>query len=356
MTSRKNGGGAHSWQETPWEQRRALGLQRAEMTMTANKNSSITHGAGGTKAPRGTLSRKSFEFEDASSLQSLYPSSPTENGTENQPKFGSKSTLEENAYEDIVGDLPKENPYEDVDLKSRRAGRKSQQLSENSLDSLHRMWSPQDRKYNSPPTQLSLKPNSQSLRSGNWSERKSHRLPRLPKRHSHDDMLLLAQLSLPSSPSSLNEDSLSTTSELLSSRRARRIPKLVQRINSIYNAKRGKKRLKKLSMSSIETASLRDENSESESDSDDRFKAHTQRLVHIQSMLKRAPSYRTLELELLEWQERELFEYFVVVSLKKKPSRNTYLPEVSYQFPKECAFSSSSRGCWLLLISQALLK
>ncbi|XP_068412676.1 DENN domain-containing protein 2B isoform X4 [Eschrichtius robustus] len=309
---------------------------------------------------RKSQSRKSFEFEDASSLQSLYPSSPTENGTESQPKFGSKSTLEENAYEDIVGrgwglknivlvsmiqrgvalvenppgDLPKENPYEDVDLKSRRAGRKSQQLSENSLDSLHRMWSPQDRKYNNPPTQLSLKPGSQSLRSGNWSERKSHRLPRLPKRHSHDDMLLLAQLSLPSSPSSLNEDSLSTTSELLSSRRARRIPKLVQRINSIYNAKRGKKRLKKLSMSSIETSSLRDENSESESDSDDRFKAHTQRLVHIQSMLKRAPSYRTLELELLEWQERELFEYFVVVSLKRKPSRNTYLPEVSYQFPK----------------------
>ncbi|XP_021541426.1 DENN domain-containing protein 2B isoform X3 [Neomonachus schauinslandi] len=283
---------------------------------------------------RRSQSRKSFEFEDASSLQSLYPSSPTENGTESQPKFGSKSTLEENAYEDIVGDLPKENPYEDVDLKSRRAGRKSQQLSENSLDSLHRMWGPQDRKYNNPPTQLSLKPSSQSLRSGHWSERKSHRLPRLPKRHSHDDMLLLAQLSLPSSPSSLNEDSLSTTSELLSSRRARRIPKLVQRINSIYNAKRGKKRLKKLSMSSIETASLRDENSESESDSDDRFKAHTQRLVHIQSMLKRAPSYRTLELELLEWQERELFEYFVVVSLKKKPSRNTYLPEVSYQFPK----------------------
>ena len=76
------------------------------------------------------------------------------------------------------------------------------------------------------PRQLSLKPGSQSLRSGTWSERKSHRLPRLPKRHSHDDMLLLAQLSLPSSPSSLNEDSLSTTRELLSSRRARRIPKV----------------------------------------------------------------------------------------------------------------------------------
>uniref|UniRef100_A0A8C3VJW9 DENN domain containing 2B n=1 Tax=Catagonus wagneri TaxID=51154 RepID=A0A8C3VJW9_9CETA len=286
------------------------------------------------RAHRKAQSRESLEFEDASGLRSPYPSSPTENGTESQPKFGSKSTLEENAYEDIVGDLPKENPYEDVDLRSRRAGRKSQQLSENSLDSLHRMWSPQDRKYSNPPAQLSLKPGSQSLRSGNWSERKSHRLPRLPKRHSHDDMLLLAQLSLPSSPSSLNEDSLSTTSELLSSRRARRVPKLVQRINSIYSAKRGKKRLKKLSVSSVETSSLRDENSESESDSDDRFKAHTQRLVHIQSVLKRAPSYRTLELELLEWQERELFECFVVVSLRRRPSRGTYLPEVSYQFPK----------------------
>ncbi|KGL84911.1 Suppression of tumorigenicity 5 protein, partial [Tinamus guttatus] len=254
---------------------------------------------------RKSQNRKSFEFEDASSLQSLYPPSPTENGTESQHKFGSKSTLEENAYEDIVGESPKENPYEDVELKGRHAGRKSHQLSENSLDSLHRMWSPQDRKYTAPP-QLPSKPSSQ----------------RRP------------QLAFPPPPGSLHEDSLSTTSELLSTRRARRIPKLVQRINSIYSAKRGKKRLKKLSMSNIETASLRDENSESESDSDDRFKAHTQRLVHIQSMLKRAPSYRTLELELIEWQERELFEYFVVVSLKKKPSKNTYLPEVTYQFPK----------------------
>uniref|UniRef100_A0A8C3VBH1 DENN domain containing 2B n=1 Tax=Catharus ustulatus TaxID=91951 RepID=A0A8C3VBH1_CATUS len=219
-----------------------------------------------------------------------------------------------------------ENPYEDVELKGRHAGRKSHQLSENSLDSLHRMWTPQNRKYTAPP-QLPSKASSHSMRVGNWSERKSHRLPRLPKRHSHDDMLLLAQLGIPSSPSSLNEDSLSTASELLSTRRARRIPKLVQRINSIYSAKRGKKRLKKLSMSNIETASLRGMVQVS-------WSTHTQRLVHIQSMLKRAPSYRTLELELIEWQERELFEYFVVVSLKKKPSKNTYLPEVTYQFPK----------------------
>lgn len=62
--------------------------------------------------------------------------------------------------------------------------------------------------------------------------------------------------------------------------------------------------------------------------------AHTQRLLKLQSILRRAPSYRTLELQLIEWQERELFEYFVVVSLKKKPSKNSYTPEVTYQFPK----------------------
>lgn len=68
--------------------------------------------------------------------------------------------------------------------------------------------------------------------------------------------------------------------------------------------------------------------------------AHTQRLLKLQSILRRAPSYRTLELQLIEWQERELFEYFVVVSLKKKPSKNSYTPEVTYQFPKVRAWQS----------------
>lgn len=282
--------------------------------------------------------RKSFEFEDAVSLHSSHSPSPTENGTSTLPlevhsRFSSKSTLaEENAYEDII-DTPKENPYEDVDLKGRYPGRKLRLSSENSLDSLHRMWSPQERKYTTPP-QLPPKPSSLTLRLSSTIDRRTLRLPRLSKRHSHDDVLLLSHLSVPSSPTSLNDDSMSTTSELLSTRRSRRIPKLVQKINGIYSAKRGKKRLKKLSLSNFENASLRDENSESESDSDDRFKAHTQRLVHIQSVLKKAPSYRTLERELIEWQERELFEYFVVISLKKKPSKNTYIPEVSYQFPK----------------------
>uniref|UniRef100_A0A8C2EYC9 DENN domain containing 2B n=1 Tax=Cyprinus carpio TaxID=7962 RepID=A0A8C2EYC9_CYPCA len=250
-----------------------------------------------------TQDRESCESEDAVSLPLSYPSSPTENGTERHSRPSSKSTLEENAYEDIV---EKENPYEDVDPVRRCLARNSRLLPERSRDSLNRMWTSQDR-------------NSQSLRLPGPADRKSQRPSRLSKRHSHDDMLLLPQLGMPSSACGLLDDSLNPSTDTLASHRQKRVPKVVQRINSIYCTKRGKKRLKKLSLSNIETASLR---------------AHTQRLLKLQSMLRRAPSYRTLELQLIEWQERELFEYFVVVSLKKKPTKNSYTPEVTYQFPK----------------------
>ncbi|KAG7276675.1 hypothetical protein CRUP_032024 [Coryphaenoides rupestris] len=270
-------------------------------------------------SPRRAQDRESCESEDAASLPCSYPSSPTENGTvttETHSRPCSKSTLEENTYEDIV---EKENPYEDVDLKRRSLVRKSCLLPEG-----NRAWSSMERtrtlrlRYSQLGAQP--KPSSQSQRlSGAADGRKSHRSAQLSKRHSHDDMLLLAQLGAAPSAGGLLEDGLSNTGL-----------KLVQRINAIYCTKRGKKRLKKLSMSNLETASLRDDNSESESDSDDRFKAHTQRLLKLQSILRRAPSYRTLELQLIEWQERELFEYFVVVSLKKKPTsgKGPRLPEV----------------------------
>ncbi|XP_061884802.1 suppression of tumorigenicity 5 protein isoform X1 [Entelurus aequoreus] len=271
--------------------------------------------------------RESYESEDATSLLPSYTSSPAENGTlttETQSQSNSKSTLEENAYEDII---EKENPYEDVDLKRRTLGRKICHLESS------RSWTAMDRKHNSPP-QLPSKPSSQSLRLIGTSDRTSHRVSQLPKRHSHDETLLLPQMGVSASSCVLLDENLCGTGDNLASHRHWRIPKLVQRINSIYCTKRGKKRLKKLSLANLDSSSLRDDNSESESDSDDRFKAHTQRLLKLQSILRRAPSYRTLELQLIEWQERELFEYFVVVSLKNKPSKNSYSPEVTYQFPK----------------------
>ncbi|XP_077419225.1 DENN domain-containing protein 2B isoform X1 [Vanacampus margaritifer] len=278
---------------------------------------------GGTSSP--SQDREPCESADATSLLSSHPSSPSENGTvttKTQSQPNSKSTLEENAYEDII---EKENPYEDVDLKRRSLGRKTHLESS-------RSWTAMDRKQNSPP-QLPSKPSSQSLRLMSTNDRKSHRVSQLSKRYSHDETLLLPQMGGSASSCGLLDDSLCGTSDNLASHRHWRIPKLVQRINSIYCSKRGKKRLKKLSMTNLDT-SLRDDNSESESDSDDRFKAHTQRLLKLQSILRRAPSYRTLELQLIEWQERELFEYFVVVSLKKKQTKNSYSPEVTYQFPK----------------------
>lgn len=59
--------------------------------------------------------------------------------------------------------------------------------------------------------------------------------------------------------------------------------------------------------------------------------AHSQRLVLVQSM--QAGRYRTLERDLLELQERKLFEYFIVVALHKTKAGVPYLPEVTQQFP-----------------------
>lgn len=61
--------------------------------------------------------------------------------------------------------------------------------------------------------------------------------------------------------------------------------------------------------------------------------AHSQRLVSVQSMLKQTGRYRTLERDLMDLQERKLFEYFLVVALHKTKAGAPYLPEVTQQFP-----------------------
>uniref|UniRef100_A0A8C6KKR0 DENN domain containing 2B n=1 Tax=Nothobranchius furzeri TaxID=105023 RepID=A0A8C6KKR0_NOTFU len=259
--------------------------------------------------------KRTFEYDAKRDQKGASPTNglPPDRSSESPPPL--PSTPAPSMTQTAKSEGEKENPYEDVDLKRKSLGRKSG-LSESS-----RSWTTTDRKQNSPP-QLPSKPSSQSLRLPGPSDRKSHRMSQLSKRYSHDEMLLIPQIS--GSPCGLLDESLCSTRDTLPPHRHWRIPKLVQRINSIYCTKRGKKRLKKLSMSNIETASLRGKG----------FLAHTQRLLKLQSILRRAPSYRTLELQLIEWQERELFEYFVVVSLKKKPSKNSYTPEVTYQFPK----------------------
>lgn len=75
--------------------------------------------------------------------------------------------------------------------------------------------------------------------------------------------------------------------------------------------------------------------------------AHSQRLVSVQSMLRQTGRYRTLERDLMELQERKLFEYFIVVALHKTKAGVPYLPEVTQQFPLKVNISTNvTEACY----------
>lgn len=61
----------------------------------------------------------------------------------------------------------------------------------------------------------------------------------------------------------------------------------------------------------------------------------SRRSVYVQSTLKRRPGYRTLERDLIQLQQQQLFQLFVVVSLRKSSPGNTYAPEITQQFPNK---------------------
>ncbi|XP_023568528.1 DENN domain-containing protein 2A [Octodon degus] len=251
----------------------------------------------GTARPRPSADhRKSYEFEDL--LQG-----PSENSHADwyaQSRLGRTRTLsEENVYEDILDPPMKENPYEDIELHGRCLGKKCVLTSPASPTS----------SIPDTPTKSLAKP------AFFWqnSERRNFRLLDMRKL-SRDGAGSPPKTSPPSTPSS-PDDITFNLGDLQNGRRKRKIPKLVLRINAIYEARRGKKRVKRLSQST-------------ESGSG---KAHSQRLVNVQSRLKQAPHYPAREL--LECQERQLFEYFVVVSLHRKQAGAAYVPKLTQQFP-----------------------
>jgi hypothetical protein len=69
------------------------------------------------------------------------------------------------------------------------------------------------------------------------------------------------------------------------------------------------------------------------------------RLAQLQQSSKRNPHYQTLERDLIELQEQQLFELFVVVSLQKKPSGTSYIPQVIQQFPSKVG-ARRPRSIW----------
>uniref|UniRef100_H3AEH9 DENN domain containing 2A n=1 Tax=Latimeria chalumnae TaxID=7897 RepID=H3AEH9_LATCH len=259
--------------------------------------------------------RKSYEFEDL--LQSS-----SENGRVDwyaQSRISLTRTLsEENIYEDIL-DLPsKENPYEDIETGGRCLGNKC-------VPSF-----PVSPPSSTPETPTKFLPKPGFFRQ--TSERRSFKLLDLRKIN-RDGSGSPSKTSPPSTPSSPDETFFSS-GEPQNGKKRKKFPKLVLKINAIFEARRGKKRVKRLSQSTeSNSGKVTDENSESDSDTEEKLKAHSQRLVHVKSMLKQTPRYRTLERDLIELAERQLFEYFVVVSLHKKQAGGAYVPEVTQQFP-----------------------
>ncbi|KAM8815528.1 DENN domain-containing protein 2A [Rhynchonycteris naso] len=259
--------------------------------------------------------RKSYEFEDL-----LHSSS--ENIRVDwyaQTKLGLTRTLsEENIYEDIPDPPVKENPYEDVELHGRCLGKKCVlNFPGSPISSI-------------PDTSTKLLSKPAFFRQN--SERRNFKLLDTRKL-SRDGTVSPSKTSPPSTPSS-PDDTFFNLGDPPNGRKKRKIPKLVLRINAIYEARRGKKRVKRLSQSTESSSGkVTDENSESDSDTEEKLKAHSQRLVNVKSRLKEAPRYPSLDRELTEYQERQLFEYFVVVSLHKKQAGAAYVPELTQQFP-----------------------
>lgn len=262
--------------------------------------------------PRDSTNRKSYEFEDL--LQSSTEGCRVDWYA--QSRLGLTRTLsEENVYEDILDPPSKENPYEDIELERSCLGNKC--YSPVSLSPVP-----------DTPTKMSSKPGF--FRQN--SERRSFKLLELRKTNKDTGISSPSRISPPSTPSS--PDDTPCLSGDPYNRRRRKIPKMVLKINAIFEARRGKKRMKRVSQSTESTSGrVTDENSESESDTEEKLKAHSQRLVSVQSMLRQTGRYRTLERDLMELQERKLFEYFIVVALHKTKAGVPYLPEVTQQFP-----------------------
>ncbi|KAM9754796.1 DENN domain-containing protein 2A isoform 1-T2 [Menidia menidia] len=262
---------------------------------------------------RDSNNRKSYEFEDL--LQSSSESCRVDWYA--QSRLGLSCTLsEENVYEDIIDPPSKENPYEDIELERSCLGSKCVSPASSSP-------------VPDTPTKLSCKPPGFFRQN---SERRSFKVPELRKTGRDTGISSPSRISPPSTPSS--PDDTPCLSGDPYNRRRRKIPKMVLKINGIFEARRGKKRMKRVSQSNESSSGkVTDENSESESDTEEKLKAHSQRLVSVQSMLRQAERYRTLERDLMELQERKLFEYFIVVALHKTKAGVPYLPEVTQQFP-----------------------
>ncbi|KAL4625061.1 DENN domain-containing protein 2A-like isoform X2 [Arapaima gigas] len=250
---------------------------------------------------RDSIHRKSEESEEP--LQRAAPDSSVE--WHGLGRLSPAHTVsQENIYEDILDPPIKEDPYEDIEVNGLclRNGRT-------------RTLSP-----SSAATDTSTKTSSKS---GLFRENSDRRINRL------QDLGKPSTFSTPSSP----ENTPRLSSDLYN-RRWRRTPKMVQKINSIFESRRGKKRMKRFSQSvECGLGRVTDDNSETDSDMEEKLKAQSLHLETGRAKLRQGSHYRALEWDTVDPGERKLFEYFLVVALQKVKGGVSYLPEVTQQFP-----------------------
>ncbi|KAM9474883.1 DENN domain-containing protein 2C [Clarias gariepinus] len=250
---------------------------------------------------RNRKNRKSFEFEDVVRWTAQQGSRETE--SRRSGLYHTRS--QDSVYEDIISDVLRENPYEDIKVS---------------------------------PMCIPI------MRSRNWTvtQRRTPCTPKLPPKpltlRVNADRLqeVYKQSAMPHFQSSNLGTPRPPATRPVAAYRTQRQPQYVSRIEEIFQAKRGKKRVKN------QTSASRDELSGTESDPEEiTKKGGSQRLVYVQSTLKRRPGYRTLERDLIQLQQQQLFQLFVVVSLRKRSPGNTYYPEITQQFPTK--FEKTSR-------------
>ncbi|KAM9786127.1 LOW QUALITY PROTEIN: DENN domain-containing protein 2C [Neosynchiropus ocellatus] len=243
-----------------------------------------------TNISRHKKNRKSFEYEDAVRLAVRSDTVPGESRTSDLYHAYS----DDNIYEDIICDVNRESPYEDVKFSP--------------------MCLPISR-----PNLPKLPPKPQTLQGYTKNARRKS-----------------SPSSQPSKSSTLAEPPKPAAARRSSAQKLQRTPQYVSKIETIFDDKRGRKRVRN------QGVAVREETSGTESDPEDSSRG-SRRSVYVQSTLKRRPGYRTLERDLiqLQQQKQQLFQIFVVVSLRKGSQGNTYSPEITQQFPK--MFEKSSR-------------
>ncbi|XP_036390154.1 DENN domain-containing protein 2C [Megalops cyprinoides] len=264
----------------------------------------VTHGNG---LSRHKKNRKSFEFEDVVQLTGQQGAVVDEGR-----RSGLYHTLsEDNIYEDIISDQSRENPYEDVKLAPVGL------LRGRSVP-----WTVAQRRNpctpKLPPKPLTLRMPSEKVEKQWNADRKEGFKTATP-----------TSCVPPSRPG--------PPKRCAAGHKTCRLPPYVNKIQEIFSAKRGWKRVRNQRGDSHDGF----ENSGTESDPEESSKGENRRSVYVQSTLRRRPGYRTLERDLIQLQQQQLFQLFVVVSLRKSSPGNTYSPEITQQFPNK--FEKSSR-------------